>query len=509
MKIITKETMKNAEAAAARSGISYLRLMENAGTAVARCIRQTVSLRGKTAAVLCGRGNNGGDGFVIARKLFENGARPTVILAEGEPVTADAAEMAERLPDEITVLRLSEFSGTAVNLLSTADIIVDALFGTGLTRPAGEDTARLISAANRSEALVFAVDVPSGAECDTGRVLGECVRADFTVTFEALKPCHILPPSNGYCGKVTVTAIGIDESIINSMPCIAETTVQPKPYKRSKNDHKGTYGTAFSVCGSYGMPGAAIISSLAALRCGVGIMKTACVEENYQPTAAAVPESVLVPCPSEDGKYASSALPLLKKHLKTASSLLIGCGLGVSNSTAYITRELAVASHVPVVIDADGINAVASDIEFIKQMRAPLILTPHPGEMARLCGVTVAETESDRIGTAARFACKNGVFLVLKGANTVIAFPDGRIFVNTTGNAGMASGGSGDMLSGMIVSLLAQGIPPEKAVCDAVWLHGAAGDLARDSLGEVSLLVRDMTDRLPYLFNNLNRSGSL
>ncbi len=497
MKIITKETMKNAEAAAAQSGISYLRLMENAGCAVARIIRQTVSPDGKTAAVLCGCGNNGGDGFVIARKLFENGAIPTVILASGEPKTVDAAEMLSRLPDNVRVIDAAKFAATALRTTEASDIIVDALFGTGLTRGVDGFAAELINAANRSAAVRFAVDVPSGVECDTGRVLGASFNAHHTVTFEALKPCHILPPANALCGKVTAAAIGIDEGIINALPYVAKTIDNANIRPRGKNDHKGTFGTALSVCGSYGMAGAAIISSTAALRSGLGIMKTACITENYTAICTALPESVTVPCESKDGMYSVSALPTLKKHLKTADALLIGCGLGVSNDTAYITRELALCSSVPVIIDADGINAVASDIEFTEQIKAPLIMTPHPGEMARLCGMTAADVEADRIGIARRFATEKGVYLVLKGANTVVAAPDGEVYINMSGNAGMATGGSGDMLSGMIVSLLAQGYPIKDAVCTAVKLHGEAGDRARDRVGETALLPRDMLD---YLF---------
>ncbi len=500
MKVITKQTMKNAEAAAVQSGLSYLRLMENAGTAVARIIRQTVSLDGKTAAILCGCGNNGGDGFVIARKLFENGARPTVILASGAPKTADAAEMLSRLPDGVAVYDAARFASTALRTTESADIIIDALFGTGLTRAIDGFSAELIRTANSSSALRFAVDIPSGAECDTGKLLGESFNADYTVTFEAFKPCHILPPSNALCGKLVAAAIGIDKSVISSLPYEAQIIDSAVLKKRGKNDNKGIFGTALSVCGSYGMSGAAIISSLAALRSGLGIMKTACITENYTALAASVPESVLIPCESKDGKYGAAALPTLKKQLKTADALLIGCGLGISNDTARITRELSLSSSVPVIIDADGINAVASDIEFTEQMKAPLIMTPHSGEMARLCGMTASEVEADRMGIARRFATENGVYLVLKGANTLVATPDGKIYVNMSGNAGMATGGTGDMLSGMILSLLAQGYEVEDAVCTAVKLHGDAGDRASDRVGEIALLPRDMLEELPHLF---------
>ena len=499
MKVLTAENMKKAEALAAEGGTSYSALMENAGTAAANVIMQTVSPVGLTAAVLCGSGNNGGDGFVIARRLFERGWKPFIVLTSGEPKTREAAAMRSRLPDGISVYD-ETFSATAIRMLSSADIIVDAIFGTGLSRPPEGFAAEVIRAANASSALRFAIDLPSGAVCDTGEVLGVCFNAERTITFEAMKPCHILPPSNAYSGKVSTVSIGIGKPIIDSLPSVAEVISGAVKRRRSKNDHKGTFGTALSVAGSYGMSGAAILLSNAALRSGVGIMKAACIHENYTATAAAVPEAVLVPCDSRDGKFARESLPKLKEALKTASALAVGSGLGVSEDTAFIVRELLTASPVPVVLDADGINAVASDIEFIEQMKAPLILTPHPGEMSRLCGLSTAEIEKDRIGVASRFATLKRVYLILKGANTLVATPDGRVFVNTTGNTGLATGGSGDTLTGILVSLLAQGIDPLSAATSAVWLHGSAADLAKERVGETALLPRDLIAELPNLF---------
>lgn len=500
MKIITTETMKNAEALSVQAGTTYFRLMENAGTAAANFIKETVSPVGLTAAILCGSGNNGGDGFVIARKLFEMGAKPFIVLACGEPKTEDAAKMRALLPEGITVYDAEKFSATALRMLSSADIIVDALFGTGLTRELSGFVAEAVKTANATTVKRFAVDVPSGAFSDSGRVSAVCFNADYTVTFEAMKPCHILPPANGFCGKVTAVSIGISADIINSLPAEAETIIGAVKRRRSKNDHKGSFGTALSVAGSCGMSGASILLSNAALRSGVGIMKTAVIPENYTALAVSVPESVLVPCDSRDGKYSDGSLPKLKEELGKATALAIGSGLGVNEDTTKIVRELLLEARVPVVLDADGINAIASDIEFIEQMKADLILTPHPGEMARLCGITAAEVEADRIGIARRFATLKGVYLILKGANTLVATPDGRVFANLTGNVGLATGGSGDTLTGILVSLLAQGIPTEAAATSAVWLHGAAADRARDRVGETSMLPRDIIEELPNLF---------
>ncbi len=279
-------------------------------------------------------------------------------------------------------------------------------------------------------------------------------------------------------------------------------TERPIFKKRDKNTHKGSYKTALSVTGSYGMSGASVMSSMAALRCGLGILKAAVIPENYEVLGRSVPEAVLVPSESIGGHYSRRAVHKLKESLKGAAAVLIGCGMGNCSDTAYLTRELALSSSVPVIIDADGINSVAGDIEFIKQMKAPLIFTPHPREMSRLCGKTVSEIEADRIGTARAFATENKVYLVLKGAATVIATPSGEIFINKTGNAGMATGGSGDVLSGIMLTLTAQAEDLTEAVTSAVWLHGAAGDKAAEKTGEASLLPRDIIEALPSLFKN-------
>ena len=495
MLVITADTMKKAEAAANERGISYTLLMQNAGNAAAEYIARTVSPVGKTAVILCGRGNNGGDGFVIAKNLFEKGARVIVGVTDS-PKTDDAELMLNRLPKEVKILCSENIFGEILK----ADIIVDALFGTGLTREVSKGEKAMIETANETDAIRFAVDIPSGAECDTGKVLGCCFRADYTVTFEAMKPCHILPPTNAYCGRVEVLNIGIDSDIMSTLTAVAEIIPEPTFKKRDKNAHKGTYGTALSLKGSYGMSGASVMSSLAALRSGIGIIKTAAVKENYTVIAAALPESVLIPCESEGGRYSASALDKIKTELATVNAYLVGPGLGVSSDIAKLTRETALFSSVPVIIDADGINSVAEDIEFIKQMKAPLVLTPHPKEFSRITGLSVSEIESDRIGVARKFAAEYGVWLVLKGANTVVATPEGKIYINQSGNPGMATGGSGDVLAGIILALLAQESSVTEAVLKAVRVHGDAADAAALKLGEIPLLPRDIIAELPSLF---------
>lgn len=275
---------------------------------------------------------------------------------------------------------------------------------------------------------------------------------------------------------------------------------KPNFKKREKNSHKGSFGTALSVTGSYGMPGAAIISGKAALRSGVGILKLATLEENYTAAAVALPEAVLIPLKGRGGTFSAENLEKLKVELANCSALLIGCGMGKSEDAKILVKELLQTSRVPTVLDADGINNIADDIEFIKQVKAPLILTPHPGEMARLLGCEVKTVEADRMVVAERFAKEYGVYLCLKGAETIVATPDGKLYVNQIGNPGMATAGSGDMLAGIMLALAASGKEVLEAVTGAVWLHSAAGDVTVEELSENSMLPTDMIERLHLFF---------
>ena len=275
---------------------------------------------------------------------------------------------------------------------------------------------------------------------------------------------------------------------------------RPSFPKRDKNSHKGCFGTALSVTGCYGMPGASIISGRAAVRSGLGILKLACIEENYTAAAVALPEAVLIPCTSSGKTFSAENTERLKAELKGCSALLIGCGMGVSKEAKELIKEMLLYSEVPVILDADGINNIACDIEFIKQVKAPLILTPHPGEMARLLGTDVKTVEGDRFGVAEAFAKEYGVYLCLKGANTVVATPGGELYVNQIGNPGMATAGSGDMLAGVMLALAASGKEVKSAVCDAVWLHSAAGDEGCKDLSENAMLPTDMIERLYKFF---------
>ena len=482
MKILTTALIRESEESAVASGAFSLRdLMFRAGSAAAEIIMKKYDCRGKRITVVCGRGNNGGDGCVIAGILAENGADVTVSTPLGTPVTENAAYYYDHLK---LVKKTDRF-------IPDADIIIDAVFGIGLNRAPDEKTAELIKSINSSDGVRVSVDVPSGIAADSGRVLGCAVNADLTVTFIALKPCFVLPHGSDYCGETVVADIGAPP-----VGCSYLTTEKPIFKKRRHNSHKGTFGTALMFCGSYGMAGAAVLAARSALRSGLGILRAALCESVYYPFTVSVPEAVCVPVkPNNLGTLCPDNLNL-PELLKGCSAALIGCGMGNNEDTARLVRELVEISEIPLVIDADGINALQGGIDIIKKSKAPIILTPHPGEMARLCSATIREVEENRVEIARDFAVKYGCVLVLKGADTVVATPSGELYFNMTGNPGMSTGGSGDVLAGITVSLLAQGFSTEEAAKSAVYLHGEAGDKAAARRGERAMLPSDLIEEL-------------
>lgn len=481
MTVLTKASVREAERKAVESGIfSFTQLMGIAGKAAAEKIRSAYDIKGKRIAVVCGKGNNGGDGFVCADALKLQ-TQVDVIIPFGEPETQDARHYFDSL--------------CGVNIKSTLegkyDIVIDALFGIGLNRPLQKEAVELIEKINSMNCIKIAIDIPSGIETDSGAVMGAAVKADMTVTFIALKPCFLLPEGSDYCGKTVVADIGVKP--YKSDYYLIEKPIFPA---RRHNAHKGDFGTALMICGSYGMCGAAILAARGTLRSGVGILRAVICDSIYSPFTAAVPEAVCVPVKTGETGTADSSDGKIYQHISSSDAVLIGCGMGNNEDTLKILENVIKNADCPIVIDADGINALSQRINIIGEAKKEIILTPHPGEMARLCGVTSSEIEKDRVYYASKTAKEMNVILALKGANTIVALPDGRIFFNTTGNPGMATGGSGDVLAGITVSLLAQGIPCDEAVKSAVYIHGGAGDLAAKQFGEMGMLPSDIINNL-------------
>ena len=481
MKVLTASQIKTAEDNAVSRGIfSYTNLMKIAGDTATREILNRYNIIGKKICVMCGSGNNGGDGLVIAANLKSRGADVTLLLPMGFPVTDTALQFKSGVED---LKIIWDFVGEY-------DIVIDALFGIGLNRLLSEKISDLIEKINEYDCTKIAIDIPSGVFCDGGEAV-TAFRADITLTFTAYKPCQLLPQTSEFCGKTIVLDIGLP---IDDYAYL--TIDKPENIKRPKNSHKGTFGTALLFCGSYGMAGAELLAARAALRSGVGIVKALVCDKNYSAFTSSVPEAVTIPVATDENGAPIVYDRTILSALSSSNALLIGCGLGRSDEAQRLVIRTLEKTQIPTVIDADGINALQGGINIIRKINAPVILTPHPAEMARLCDTTTDVIESNRVKFAKRFAVENNCYLVLKGTNTIVAAPNGRIFFNTTGNDGLATGGSGDVLSGMIVSRLAQGYDPLTAVLNSVWLHGAVADKLAESMPTRAILPSDIIEGL-------------
>ena len=506
MKVLSIDSMRKLEQAAVAGGLSYLRLMENAGSAAARVIRSTWAMEGRRVTVLCGNGNNGGDGFVIARKLLDEGAAVTVVLMSGAPTTEQAREMLERLKGtEVNLCNPETEPFLAAEAVRSAGMLIDAVFGIGFHGALPDYMRHLFRLACGTAAPVVAVDIPSGLNADTGEADADVLPATLTVTFSALKPALIAAACAPQYGRVEVVSIGIDEELIDRYShgqiTVSYSMVQSHFTPRAADSHKGTYGHLLTVTGSDGMAGAARLCAEAALRCGVGLVTAALPRSIYPIFAAALPEAVCLPLDSAD----ATAQMAVRIKQKAATAVVLGCGLGRTPAAEEMVWDVLTHGDTPLVLDADGINIAAQHIDRLKTIRRPLVLTPHPAEMARLIGGTVADVQSRRTAVAREFAEEYGVTLVLKGHETVIASPHRALLLNPTGNPGMATGGSGDVLAGMIGAFLAQGMEPWAAAMCAVYLHGAAGDRAAKRYSQHAMLPRDIIAALGESFLDLEK----
>jgi NAD(P)H-hydrate epimerase len=476
-------------------GIPSLTLMDRAGRAVADA---AVALAGPNGrfVVVCGGGNNGGDGFVAARVLRAAGRDARVIaLVPAERLSADARavrDQADRagVPVDEGVLAPLE--------ASVGDVVVDAIFGTGLGRPpegAFAEAIARIDAARAAGARVLAVDVPSGLSADTGRPLGPCVRADRTVTFGFLKRGLVLHPGASLAGEVTVDDIGIPAEAARRVPVGCELLTEMEARllvpPRPPDAHKGDAGRLLVVAGSPGKTGAAHLALAGALRGGAGLVTLAARAEVLPLALAGRPEAMSLVLPGTGPLGRADLQPLLA-IARDVDALAIGPGIPRGPETAELLRGLVERAGKPAVLDADALNALADEAALLRGLGVPLLLTPHPGEMARLCKTTTAEVQADRIGIAAAKARAWNATVVLKGARTVVAAPDAPPAVVPTGNPGLATGGTGDVLTGLCGALLAGGLPPPDAGLVGAWVHGRAGDLAARRFGERGLVASDL-----------------
>ena len=482
-------------------GVPSLTLMENAAAALAEKAA-ALALRPQ-AAVFCGSGNNGGDGVAAARLLKEKGFTVRVwLVGRREKLTADCRAMEERLVSCGLVLEDWEGSAEQCRFAESAGVLIDALLGTGLNSPVRGSYAAVIGFLNSLDVPTVAADIPSGVSADTGAVLGEAVQADATVTFGYPKVGHVVEPGCVKAGALTVADIGLvpDEEILNDVKTFAFTEKETKGLlpKRAPLSHKGDYGRLLLLGGSVGYTGAPWLAAEAAVRSGAGLVFLGVPADIYPIEAVKCAEAMPFPLAARSGRIDGqdpAVTALLKQRLENCDVCLAGPGLGRGAETEALILWLLENVRCPLILDADGINALSGHIDRLDRAACPVILTPHEGEFARL-GAGIG---ADRLGAARGFAAAHGCVLVLKGHRTVTALPDGRCFVNTCGNPGMAKGGSGDVLSGVLAALAAR-LPPEKAIPYGVWLHSLAGDLAEAEYGENSMTPRDMTEKLPEAF---------
>ena len=450
-----------------------------------------------TAVILCGSGNNGGDGIAAAKFLLEDGFRAECyMIGSREKMTEDVKKMESLLVQQGGAL----LDGTELTTLEHADVIVDALFGTGLSRAITGKYQALIDEINASGKTVIACDIASGISADTGEILGCSVKADVTVTFNLPKTGQLLPPGTEYTGRLVVHDIGIPQAAKEQVSFdgtyVTRDLVMSWLPKFKLESHKGDMGKLLMLCGSTGFTGAAALAARAALRTGAGLVYLGVPDAVYPILAAKLDEPVVFPLPSNgNGRFGSYAAQEMTECLRDKDACLIGPGIGRCRDTETMVDAVLEHAQCPVVLDADGINVLEGHIDRLDRAKVPLVLTPHEGEFRRMGG----DLSQGRIAGAKAMAEKTGAVIVLKGYRTVTAAPDGRIYVNSTGNPGMATGGSGDVLSGILTCLLGQGMEPARAAAAAVWIHGAAGDAARDRLGVRSMLPTDLIGALPEI----------
>ncbi len=519
MKVLTAAQMREVDRRTIELGIPGLILMENAGCRVVELLVEKFSpLERERIVVICGKGNNGGDGLVIARQLhsrFHPKSLHVLLAANPDELQGDAAENYRML----VAGGLSTVSEITPEMRQ-ATIVVDALLGTGFSGPARGKYAELIHEVNTgfSHAAIVAVDIPSGLESDSGDSAGESVRAAYTVTFTAPKICQVLSPAREGCGELSVAQIGSAAVLFDDDDSIFLSVTEPRLFAplfrpRVSDSNKGLYGHVLVIAGARGKTGAAAMAGTAALRAGAGLVTIASAGSAISVIASYTPELMTEPLAETDsGSIAMRAWDDggVAQALKRKSVVAIGPGMGSDPETVELMRRIIAECELPVIVDADGLNALGQTDRPGRYPRVftphPRLFTPHPGEMSRLTGLSIEQVQSDRIGVARSYAQEHSVTLVLKGNRTVIAFPDGRVYINTTGSPALATGGTGDILTGLIAGLIAQ-FPKDMdaAVLAAVYLHGRAGELGAAELGEKTLIASDLFRFLPEAMREIEK----
>lgn len=511
MKIVNEKLMRKIEKKLFDEiGLPSIVVMENAVYSILKYLMKYYGdVKNKKIVILCGTGNNGGDGLGLARHLALEGVCVHVVVA-GSPkrMTSEASLNFSVIKNMdipyIIVENLQDCNKKVGHLIGISDIVIDAMLGIGLQDEVKGVIKQLVEVINqkkeqRNQAVV-AIDVPSGIHCDTGKVMGSAVKADLTITLGLPKIGLLLYPGAEYVGKLEVGSIGIPKTILSefdmNMEKVDYDTIKQWIPKRVQPSHKGIYGKAMTIAGSKGMTGAAFLSSSASHKVGSGFAYLVLPESIYPMLSVKQTEAILLPKKEENGSFSEQCIGETLHELQDMNSAAIGPGIRVTEGTIQLVEQVIKNAKIPIVLDADALNVVAQNIELLLQSQSPIILTPHPGEMSRLTNLPIEKISDNPVEVACEFALKWKVTVVLKGYPTIIASPTGEVYLNQTGNSGMATAGSGDVLTGMITGWLAQGVESVRAAVLGVYLHGLAGDLGAKKLGEHSLLASDILSHI-------------
>lgn len=500
MKVSTVSEMREMDRTAIEQyGIPDEILMENAGLAAYRLLASVVDPATVKTVVVCGGGNNGGDGLVVARHIYSGGGHVQIVLMSDPGKYSGASAMNYRVVEAlgIPVLSADEIDDFD-EYLGGADVVVDAMLGTGLQREVGGRYADMVAAINNSAALVLSIDIPSGVQGDTGQVLGCAVQADYTATFGLPKLGNLLLPGWTLGGELAVSHISFPPALYERDELLAAVnTPLPLP-ERAVDGHKGTFGQALFVAGAANYYGAPALSSLSFLKAGGGYSRLATPKSAVPTLATTAPEVVFIPQDETDaGSLAESSGDDIIKLANKLDFTIIGPGLSLQPESARLIRRVVAEVETPLLIDGDAITSVCEDLDVVRSRTAPTVLTPHLGEMSRLTGKSVAELAEDSVAALRALCSDLNAVVVMKGAHTLIGYPDGNVFVNMTGNPGMGTAGSGDVLTGTIAAMFGQGLSFDDAVRMGVYVHGLAGDLAAQRHGEDGMTATDVLGELP------------
>ncbi|MCK5542626.1 MAG: NAD(P)H-hydrate dehydratase [Desulfobacterales bacterium] len=520
MYLVTAKEMQQIDRETIESfGIPGRTLMENAGRGAYTMLVQTFpNIFSQKVGIIAGRGNNGGDAFVIARYLMEKGIHTNVfILCSKDKITGDAKANLDLLLkliqnhkacSIIEIVDQNDFKKNKPRLLHH-DIFVDGILGTGLNSDVRGFFKEIIAALNNSKSPVFSIDIPSGLNADTGKPWGISINATATATFAHPKPGHILHPGDKHTGELEVVDIGIPgfitEKFNPKLNLLEERDIKMLFPPRDSESHKGNFGHVLILAGSPGKTGAAALAANAAMRCGTGLVTLGVPESLNSFVEPQVTEAMTYPLP-DDGKgiLIESAFEKILKLAKDKDAIAIGPGIGTDKSTKKLIEKLVKKLDVPLVLDADCLNLISENLQILKKAKSDIILTPHPGEMARLSSTTTKEIQENRLESAQNFSNKFGITLVLKGANTIISLADKKAYICPVGNPGMASGGMGDVLTGIIAGFRAQGFSSENASIAGVYIHGLCGEILAESMGAFGFLASDMVKTIPLAIHGGN-----